>query len=100
MSQIANEVTILNAIQENFKNRNCFPKLYASGIESGRLFMLMDLLGPNLYDLMSICGGKFSLQTSLLLVIQIVFFRLFRLREYKFFMTWDIFIEISNLKIF
>ena len=72
MSQIANEVAILNMLQENLKNRNFFPKLYASGIESGRLFMLMDLLGPNLYDLMIICGGKFSLKTSLLLIIQIV----------------------------
>ena len=63
---------MLNTLQEHLKDRNCFPKLYASGVENGRLFMLMDLLGPNLYDLMSICGGKFTLKTSLLLIIQIV----------------------------
>lgn len=34
--------------------------------------MIMDLLGPNLQDLMMLCGGKFSLKTSLLLIIQIV----------------------------
>ena len=34
--------------------------------------MIMDLLGPNLQDLMILCGGKFSMKTSLLLAIQIV----------------------------
>jgi len=34
--------------------------------------MIMDILGPNLYDLMSLCGGKFSLKTALLLTTQIV----------------------------
>lgn len=34
--------------------------------------MLMDLLGPNLQDLLILCGGKFSLKTALLLTIQIV----------------------------
>lgn len=34
--------------------------------------MLYELLGPNLQDLMNICGGKFSLKTTLLLGIQVV----------------------------
>lgn len=34
--------------------------------------MIMDLLGPNLQDLMMLCGGKFSLKTSILLIIQVV----------------------------
>jgi hypothetical protein len=38
----------------------------------GHAFMIMDLLGPNLQDLMTLCGGKFSLKTSILLTIQIV----------------------------
>ena len=46
--------------------------MHASGIENGRMFMVMDLLGPNIYDLMIVCGGKFSLKTALLLTIQIV----------------------------
>jgi serine/threonine protein kinase len=33
--------------------------------------MVLELLGPNLQDLMTMCGGKFSLKCSLLLVIQI-----------------------------
>ena len=61
--------------------------------------MLMDLLGPNLYDLMTICGGKFSLKTSLLLIIQIVSKYLSRSKGFRYFMSWDSSIVISNLKI-
>lgn len=43
--------------------------------------MIMDLLGPNLQDLMMLCGGKFSLKTSLLLTIQIVIFALYSWNE-------------------
>jgi len=49
--------------------------------------MLMDLLGPNLYDLMTICGGKFSLKTSLLLIIQIVSKYLSRSKGFRYFMS-------------
>ena len=76
------------------ENRKYFPRLYSSGVESGRMFMIMDLLGPNLADLMSICGGKFSLKTSILLTIQIVLFSLFRFKEFKHYIKWDISIEI------
>ena len=34
--------------------------------------MVMELLGPNIQDLLTLCGGKFSLKTSLLLAIQIL----------------------------
>jgi hypothetical protein len=34
--------------------------------------MIMDLLGPNLQDLLMLCGGKFSVKTSILLTVQIV----------------------------
>ena len=34
----------------------------------------MELLGPNLGDLMKMCGGKFSLETTLFLAMQIVSF--------------------------
>ena len=35
--------------------------------------MIMDLLGPNLQDLMVLCGGKFTLKTAILLIIQVVY---------------------------
>ena len=82
------------------ENRNYFPRLYSSGVESGRMFMIMDLLGPNLADLMTLCGGKFSIKTSILLTIQIVFLVLDRFKELKHCMKWDLSIEISNLKTF
>lgn len=33
----------------------------------------MELLGPNLNDLMKMCGGRFSLSTTLILAMQMVF---------------------------
>lgn len=36
--------------------------------------MVMELLGPNLQDLLIMCGGKFSLKTTILLGVQIVLF--------------------------
>lgn len=36
--------------------------------------MVMELLGPNLNDLMKMCGGKFSLNTTIYLAMQIVIF--------------------------
>lgn len=35
--------------------------------------MITELLGPNLNDLMNMCGGKFSLITTLYLAMQIVY---------------------------
>lgn len=71
-SQIANELSVISCIFKQDRNMEGFPKVYASGIESGHAFMIMDLLGPNLQDLMMLCGGRFSLKTALLLAIQIV----------------------------
>lgn len=33
----------------------------------------MELLGPNLGELLKMCGGKFTLGTTLVLAMQIVF---------------------------
>lgn len=35
-------------------------------------FLVMELLGPNLNDLMKICGGKFTINTTIYLAMQIV----------------------------
>lgn len=62
--------------------------------------MVMDLLGPNLQDLMVLCGGKFSLKTSLLLTIQIVNIEISRFKGFKYYMSLDLSIVILSLKIF
>lgn len=36
-------------------------------------FLVMELLGPNLSDLMKMCGGKFTLNTTIYLAMQIVY---------------------------
>ena len=56
--------------------------------------MIMDLLGPNLADLMVVCGGKFSIRTAILLTIQIVLIFLCRLRGYRHCIRLAICIEI------
>jgi len=40
-------------------------------------YLVMELLGPSLSDLMKICGGKFSLGTTVFLAMQIVILLLF-----------------------
>lgn len=77
-SQIANEIAIITSLNKINRSVEGFPKLYASGIENGRAFMMMDLLGPNLQDMMMLCGGKFSMGTALMLAIQIVVLMSFR----------------------
>jgi hypothetical protein len=61
--------------------------------------MITDLLGPNLHDLMIVCGGKFSIKTSLLLTIQIVPSILGRSKGYRRFTRWATSIAISSPKI-
>jgi len=56
--------------------------------------MILDLLGPNLNDLMILCGGKFSLGTAINLVTQIVINILLRFKELKCCMRVDSSIEI------
>ena len=34
--------------------------------------LVMDLLGPNLADLLQLCGGRFSLKTTLVIAIQVL----------------------------
>ena len=51
-----------------------FTKLYYEGKEGGNNFIVIDLLGPNLKTLLDLCGGTFSLKTSLLLMFQVVIY--------------------------
>lgn len=49
-----------------------FPNVYEYGSHQDWNFMIMELLGPSLSDLYSYCGFKFTLQTILLIAIQMI----------------------------
>lgn len=68
-------------------------------MERGNYFLVMDLLGPNLQELMKLCGGKFSLDTSIVLAIQMVKSVSHSSKEFSFCMVKDFFAGISNQKI-
>lgn len=60
----------------------------------GNHFLVMELLGPNLNDLMKMCGGKFSLSTTVVLGLQIVNKLLFRSKEFSIYIQLELFVEI------
>lgn len=49
-----------------------FPQLFCYGQEGDYNYMIVDLLGPTLEDLFNICGRKFSLKTTLNLIVQLI----------------------------
>ena len=70
-AQLTNEMTVLGEVHKKNPGLTGFPRVYASGVEVGCTFMVMDLLGPNLQDLMTLCGGKFTLPTALRIALDI-----------------------------
>lgn len=48
------------------------PKVYYYGTEGDYNVLAMELLGNSLEDLMSKCGGKFSMKTTLMLADQMI----------------------------
>ena len=49
-----------------------FPKVFEFGLCGSVQCLVMEMLGPNLGDLLKVCGGRFSLQTCLVIAIQIL----------------------------
>ena len=49
-----------------------FPNVHWYGTEGEYNLLVLDLLGPNLEDLFTHCGGRFSLKTSLLIADQMI----------------------------
>ena len=48
------------------------PKIHWYGREQGYNILAMDMLGPSLQDLLTYCGGRFSLKTILMIADQLV----------------------------
>jgi len=48
------------------------PAIFWSGVEGEFNVLILEFLGPNLQDLLSVCGGRFSIKTTVLLGIQIL----------------------------
>ena len=48
-----------------------FPNIYWYGMENNYYALITDIYGPSLQQLMTYCGGKFSLKTVLLVMDQI-----------------------------
>jgi len=66
--QLENEKTILDF----FSDSEGFPKVYDYGPYLDSFYLAMELLGPSLNDLYNYCKKKFSLQTILLISIQMI----------------------------
>lgn len=65
-----------NEVEENSKNIKGISKLYWSGIDptftNKYSFMVIEILGPSLEELLTICGRKFTLKTVLMLADQMI----------------------------
>ena len=67
-------------IYENINGIEGFPLIYHSGNNKNKNYMILERLGPNLKQLFKYCNHHFSLQTILLIGIQI----LKRLQDFHF----------------
>lgn len=56
----------------NFKYEIGFPKIYEYGNENQYNYLVMEIYGPNLGQLLRVCAGKFSLTTTFLVGLQII----------------------------
>lgn len=71
--QLYYECNIYMILQADPRASNVsIPKVYFYSSCNGKNFMVMDLLGSSLEDLMKSCGGKFSVRTTLQVAIQMI----------------------------
>lgn len=72
MPQLKHEYGVINSINEEEKQEG-FPSVFAYEKDSKSYsYMVLEFLGPSLSDLLSFCGGKFSVITVCLIAIQII----------------------------
>jgi hypothetical protein len=65
-------VAILKQIRESNPDEIGFAKVYEHGFESEFTYMITTMLGPNLDQLLKLCGGSFSLKTTMLIALQVL----------------------------
>ena len=70
--QIKTEMTVLKGIKDANPDELGFAQVYEYGFEPTFNFLIMTLLGPNLEQLMKLCGGSFSLKTTTILALQVL----------------------------
>ena len=75
LEHISNDPSLLSdekEVYESLAGGVGIPHVYAHGTDCEYNYMIFDLLGPSLEDLLNFCGGKFSLKTVLMLADQML----------------------------
>ncbi|XP_020100310.1 casein kinase 1-like protein 3 [Ananas comosus] len=54
------------------RGKSGIPKIMWSGMDQGDVILVLELLGPNLKELVELCGGEFTLKTVLILAIRMI----------------------------
>lgn len=70
--KLKREIWAYERIWKSTTDSFLFPQLYASGCYQQQDFMICELLGPNLFDLLQFCNDKFSPCTVMRLAEQIL----------------------------
>jgi hypothetical protein len=71
-SSPTNTTYIRNSEKQVTPYTACFPRIYYYGNEGDYNVLVMELLGPNLENLYTMCGSKLSLKSTILISDQIV----------------------------
>ena len=67
-----NQLKLEKHVLDTMNNIEGFPKVISFGKHEDNNYLIMELLGPSLSDLFIYCNQKFTLQTVLLIAIQIL----------------------------
>lgn len=76
VNQLSKEKYVIDSIYENLNNNDIkhvgISKIYDIGKHQDANYIVMDVLGPNLFQIFKYCNYHFSLQTILLISIQCI----------------------------
>ena len=66
------QVIVESKVYKTLEGTGVTPKFYWFGASVHHLVLVIDLMGKNLYQLIKLCGGKFSMQTTLLVAYRML----------------------------